>query len=275
MENKKRLYEEEKKLQDMEMFFSEEYDENKNLFASLDDINSLNIIINDNNCSNTFFKAVCSELEEDGIIFKEVKGDTNLEENSIIITLDQQYMSGPSSIIIAPYQNNSNNDSDALALALNVELEKNGMIMGKIACGVSGYRKTEYGVSERVPTSTEEKITDDSSYVTIAFGVQSLDPKIVATSIKNSLIRYYSYVNNVDGKNYLSENGKLVPYDLIYRIEHSENLEDVKNKLNDSNVQVSDGLLENQVIINSCVKKINEFSKDTLISLSEKTKGSY
>ena len=275
MENKKRLYEEEKKVQDMEMFFSDEYDENKNLFASLDDINSLNIIINDNNCSNTFFKAVCSELEEDGIVFKEVKGDSNLEENSIIITLDQQYMSGPGSIIIAPYQNNSNNDSDALALALNVELEKNGMIMGKITCGVSGYRKTEYGVSERVPTSTEEKITDDSSYVTIAFGVQSLDPKIVATSIKNSLIRYYSYVNNVDGKNYLGENGKLVPYDLIYRIEHSENLEDIKNKLNDSNVQVSDGLLENQVIINSCVKKINEFSKDTLISLSEKTKGSY
>ena len=37
--------------------------------ADLDQINSLNIIINDSDCSDTFMAEVYSELESDGIVF--------------------------------------------------------------------------------------------------------------------------------------------------------------------------------------------------------------
>ena len=42
-------------------------------------------------------------LQKDGIKFKLVNGSTNLkEENSIIITLDQQYVAGYATIVFAP-----------------------------------------------------------------------------------------------------------------------------------------------------------------------------
>lgn len=225
--------------------------------VSLEEINSLNIIINDNNCSNAFFDAVCDKLIEDGIKFTAVSNNDGIEkEADVVITLDQQYMAGPDTIIIAPYENNNKNKSDALSLALNTSFDEYGFFMAPIVCGVSGYRETEYGVSERIPTSTEENVHENTSYATISFGSLNVNPELTVSGIESGLVRFYSYIKNFNNND-----------DLIYRVEHNETLEDVKLKLDDSNIKGTNNVLENQTIINSNVKNIPEFNKFTPINL--------
>lgn len=227
------------------------------LNVSLEEINSLNIVINDNNCSNTFFDAVCEKLNEDGIRFTTTQNNEGIENVAdVVITLDQQYMAGPDTVIIAPYNNNGNNKADALSLALNTSFDEYGFFMAPIICGVSGYRETEYGVSERIPTSTEEVVHKKTSYTTISFGSLNVTPELTVSGIEGGLVRYYSYIKNFDNNS-----------DLIYRVEHNETLDDVKLKLDDSNIKVNNNSLENQTIVNSNVKNIPEFNKFTPINL--------
>ena len=248
--------------------------QNEVMHVSLEDINSLNIIINDSDCSNTFFSEVCKHLQEDGLNFKITSDDMNIDsENAVVITLDQQYLAGPGVMVIAPYENNNTNNSDALALALDAGFDENGFNMEDICCGIAGYKETETGVSTRVPTSSEEKVYKESSFATVTFGVTNANPKLVASSIESGLARYYSYTNDYDGGYYLDNDGNMVPYDLIYRIEASDDLDDVKEKIKDDKIEVKPGVLENQVVINSIVEDTTMFNKLAPINLYvEKTK---
>lgn len=231
-------------------------DDNR-LSVSLDEINSLNIIINDNNCSNNFFNEVCNKLNEDGIKFTAVEGNEKInEEADIVITLDQQYMAGPDTVVFAPYSNNQKNNSDVLTLALNTSFDEYGFFMAPIACGVSGYRETEYGVSEKIPTSTEENVHKNTSYATISFGSLNVSSDLTVSGIEGGLVRYCSYMKR-----------EFNDCDLIYRIEHGESLDDVKEKLNIQNIKTNNVVLENQTIINPVVKDIPEFDKHTPFNL--------
>ena len=65
------------------------------LEVSISSINNLNIIINDHECSDSFFDAVCKALEEKGIAFtvSHLGNGINVD-NSVVVTLDMQYSSG-------------------------------------------------------------------------------------------------------------------------------------------------------------------------------------
>ncbi|MBQ8132235.1 MAG: hypothetical protein IJ193_07070, partial [Bacilli bacterium] len=64
--------------------------------TTLDQVNSLNIVIDDNDCSDTFMADIYEKLEEDGIQFKKSRKGNNVDVNDgVVITLDQQYMAGP------------------------------------------------------------------------------------------------------------------------------------------------------------------------------------
>ena len=139
--------------------------------TTLDQINSLNIIINDNDCADAFITDIYEKLEEDGIQFKKAVKDKGVQENdAVVITLDQQYMAGPGVLVLAPYYNDNKGDSDALALALDTALYEKGFQTEGIECGIRGFREDENGnVMQRIPTSTEEnnKITIDDGLFTL------------------------------------------------------------------------------------------------------------
>ena len=100
------------------------------LETSTDDVNNLNIIINDNNCSDSFFQEVCSNLKDDGLEITVTKDDENINvDNSVIITLDQQYSSGSSTLIFAPYDNTRIGNSDSLTLAMQSAFLQNGFFL--------------------------------------------------------------------------------------------------------------------------------------------------
>lgn len=178
--------------------------------VSLDEVNSMNIIINDNDCSDIFMENIYNKLQEDGIIFSTTKNSENINvDDAVVITLDQQYISGPGMVILAPYDNDRLGNSDALALAANTAFYENGFFTDGIESGKRGFKEDVTGVvMERVPSNTEEKIdnTKNTSFVTICFGTDNVNTDLVASSIENMLIRYHSYINNDDIKE-----------DLIYR----------------------------------------------------------
>jgi hypothetical protein len=66
-------------------------------------------------------------------------------DNSIVITLDQQYISGPGMVIVAPYQNGRDDNSDALALSMQAGFNELGFFADEIQCGKTGYEELEDG----------------------------------------------------------------------------------------------------------------------------------
>lgn len=163
--------------------------------VQLGDINSLNIIINDNNCSDAYIEGVCQELDKSRIKYSFSRENNRINQpNSVVITLDQQYTSGVDTCILTSSKNNAkNNDSDALALAMNKALNDQN-IGTEIFCGKKGYSGSGNSVEERVPTSTESKITEDNtSYVTICLGTNLPDANTMAGIIKSGLARYVTY----------------------------------------------------------------------------------
>lgn len=243
--------------------------------VNLKDINDLNIILNDADCSNTFFTAVCTELEDKGIVFSVTKNCNNIDvEDSLIITLDQQYSAGPDTLILAPYENNRNDNSDALALAMKSGFYKNGFFVGEISCGKNGFRETENGeVLEQIPTETEDIAGNkqNTSFVTISFGTENAHAKLVAESIAWALGSYASFIDNNTSE------------DLIYRADSSDSLENIAKKfdvsvssLNESNGRTYDdtSILVNQTFVNPSVQDIDEFDFHFPIDLvEEKAKG--
>lgn len=165
--------------------------------GDLDQINKLNIIIDDGDCSDTFIAEVYDELEKDGIKFKKSNKANNINyDNSVVITLDHQYVSGPGVLVIAPRDNKRIGNSDALALAMDTALYEKGFITDGIECGVRGFREEDGRVVNRVPSKTEDKINKkyNTSFVTIAFGTDNINAELVVEAIENGLTRYNSYI---------------------------------------------------------------------------------
>lgn len=243
--------------------------------VNINDLNNLNIIINDHDCSDTFMKDIYNRLEEDGLIFETSYESNNVDKDeSVVITLDQQYISGPGMIILAPYNNERKGNSDALVLAAKTAFYEKGFLVDDIECGVRGYREAEDGsVLEKLPTSTEEAIGVDknTSFVTIAFGTENNNAELVAKSIENTLARYYSYINESN----LNE-------DLIYRTTSEDSIESICSKFTTNekflktwNNINSDTIPKDSTLKNPSVEVLREFNRTVPVSLEkDKVKGS-
>ena len=230
--------------------------------VSLEEINSLNIIINDSDCGENFINSVCQELDNDGIKFTYTKDCKNIDvDNAVVITLDQKYMAGPSTVIFAPLENSREGNSDALALAAQKAFYEKGFLVDGIVCGQMGFRENDNGsVSERVPTPTEEAISKDknTSFITISFGTQNTHAGLTAASIEAMLTRYYSYISSEYGQE-----------DLIYCVEEGEDYEDIAEKLGTTSSTLDlyndttdeSLLLTGEAIVNPIVDERREFNQ--------------
>ncbi len=227
---------------------------------TLNDINRMNIIINDADCMTDYINAICIYLENAGIKYIYTRDCKNIDvSNSVVVTLDQLYVAGPGAVIFAPLQNGRDGESDALALAVKAGLEEQGVLCDGIACGKMGFRENPDGtISERVPTQTEESITDlnNTSFVTLSLGTSNTDASKVATAISSALARFCSYTkkdNNID-LIHTVEVGQ--DYEAIAYILGSDADElDNYNKTTDEDL-----LLPGETIINPVVKTIDEFN---------------
>ena len=245
----------------------------KPISVALDDVNQLKIFINDSDCSNRLFQDVCEKLNSDGILFTPTKKCTGLNiDGGVVFTLDQQYVSGPNTLILAPRENNRLGNSDALELATSTAFNEKGFFTGEISCGIVGYRETNDGeILERIPTETEEMIDsdNDTSFVTISFGTQNIDAELVAASIEDALARYVSYINS-DNNN---------QQDFIYRVEPGNTLDMIArrydttiDKINSTNNRRYDDvqILTDQTIINPKADSIKEFRPHIPVNLCMK-----
>lgn len=236
-------------------------------------INNLNIIINDCDCSDTLFESVCSCLRDDGIVFQQSMNNAEINnDDCVVVTLDQQYTSGTNTYIFAPFDNTRIGNSDSLALSMQTAFKQNGFLSDEILCGVIGYRENPDGtISSILPTKTEEMIdtSKDTSFITISFGTDNVNPEWVAKSIENGLCRYCDYIDGYD-----------VQTDLIYRSSPGENTEDVANYFGVSNTDLcmfnkidSSNSLHTQTIINPIAQNIEPFNNSINYSIDNmKTK---
>ena len=233
--------------------------------ASVDEVNSMNIIINDDDTGDNYIDQVYNELEKQGVKFILTKNSNNINvDESVVITLDQQYIAGPGIILLAPYDNTRLGNSDALVLSTNAAFNENGLLIDGIEAGKRGFRQDSSGsVMERIPTKTEEIINDynNTSFVTICFGTDNINPARIASCLKNALTRYYYYINNDDIKE-----------DLIYRTEKNDTLEDLANRFNTTsnylkafNNIASDILLTDSTIKNPAITNIREFDSNVSV----------
>ena len=238
-----------------------EYDNNE--------INSLNIIINDDDCSDNFFRSVCDKLEEDGIVFTIAKNSFDIDrDNCTVVTLDQQYSAGENTLIYAPYDNSRVGHSDSLAVAMKSGFEKNGFLINGLSCSQIGYVQDEKGnVCCNVPTDTEKviDINNNTSFVTISFGTQNVDPELVVKSIEEGLARQKHFLDSEDSK-----------IDLVYRANGDEDINVVSDYfgVNSSELKAYNNfnnstLSDSQAIINPQVEKIDSFSKDCDITITK------
>ena len=237
--------------------------------VSLEEINSLNIIINDCNCGEEFFTKVCDELENDGIKFTLTSDCENINVNgAVIITLDQQYMAGPGTAILAPFENNRLGNSDALAIAAWRAFYEKGFIADEVTCGKMGFMENEDGtVSERTPTNTEKNVDKNTaaSFVTISFGTQNAPASLVANAIENMLVRFYSYNEQYDSND----------VDLIYCVQKDDSYDSVskilgttKDKIIKYNDTIDNNmLLPGEAIINPNVESIRPFNQHVPVNL--------
>ena len=213
--------------------------------VGVEQVNDLNIIINGGNCSDSFISGIAEELAEDGI---NVSWTQDLEgmntDNSIVITLDQQYISGPGMVIVGPYQNGRDDNSDALALTMKAGFNEQGFFADEIQCGRTGYEELPDGtVVEMVRSDTEKKVSPNTSFVELCFGTQNTNSRLVGKAIKLSLARYANYLAN-----------EKVSEDLLVRTDIPEMYGD-------------EMLPENTVLMSDTVLTIDSFDKGTPVDL--------
>ena len=253
-----------------------EYADRDNMISSItsisydnNDINSMNIIINDDDCSDSFFRSVCDKLEEDGIVFTITKDSVGIDkDNSTVITLDQQYSAGENTLVYAPYDNSRIGHSDSLAIAMKSGFEKNGFLINGLSCSQIGYVQDENGnVVCNVATDTEKAIdaNNDTSFVTISFGTHNVDVDLVVKSIEEGLARQKHFIDNEDSR-----------IDLVYRANGDEEVDVVadyfgvsSNELKKYNNVNNSTLNDSQTIINPEVENIDSFSKDCDITITK------
>lgn len=235
---------------------------------SCDNLNQFSIIINDHNCGDAFFKDVCEQLKDDGIIFEQTSNCQNInQDNCLIITLDQQYNSGVDTIIFAPYDNTRLGDSDSLALSMQAAFIQKGILASNILCGKVGFRENSDGsISTLVPTDTEGAVNSNhnTSFVTISLGTSNFTPKMVAKSIEDGLVRQKHYLDNYDNQT-----------DLIYRSSQGDSVQTVADyfdstiyELGKTNNLKNLDVLDSQTIVNPNVKNIDSFRLDSHFDIS-------
>ena len=236
----------------------------------VEEIESLNVIIQNNDCGDSFFQKVCDILEEDHIPFKEVSGPLWEDiDNSTIVTLDMQYSAGSGTLIFAPVDNTRAGYSDSLALAMKAGLKESGIENLYIVSGMTGFREDEFGnVSQYVPTPTEEEVGNhlNTNFVTISFGTYNVEPKKVAKGIESGLARHKCYLNNYDAGT-----------DLIYKSRSGEEVSvvadyfstSVKDLCSYNRIKAMDAL-EERAVVNPNVQQMDVF-KSTVPFQIEKT----
>ena len=167
--------------------------------VSVDEINNLNLILNDNDCGNAFFLAVCEALENTGLRFVISKKNSDLiYENATVITLDQQKIAGEGVAFIGPCQVGTANNSEALLRSMQMTFHQQGWITNSFA-GVMQYSpNNDNEVYHAVPSDTENSVLPDSTYITISLGTMAtgFDAGKVAEGITLSLARYKYYLDN-------------------------------------------------------------------------------
>lgn len=242
--------------------------------TTLEEINNMNIIINDDDCSDTFFNAVTDKLREDGIVFTTTKNEVDINQNnSTIITLDQQYSAGPGTIIFAPYDNARVGQSDSLALAMQASFHQNGFIGNDIVTGKAGFQEDGNGnVQYYFPTSTESAINEgyESSYVTISFGTENINAEWVAKSIENGLARQNYYLKNEDNQT-----------DLIVRANPTDSVDTVAQYFGTDPYSlkkynnIDEVFKESQTVVNPAVKDMKAFDPKGMYNLEEQKTRAY
>ena len=235
------------------------FEENKNIEVS--HLNDMNIALNDNDCSDSFFHDLCDELEKDGLHFTVTKNDQNLPVEGVVITIDQQYSSGSNSFVFAPFSNTRFGFSDSLALSLRSGMMENGCNVNLVG-GKIGYQVDDFGnVSTLVPTSTEEKIPESSdvSFATISIGTEKVSANLLAKSILSGLARQKYFLENEDTQT-----------DLIYRANLGESVEDVahyfgvgQETLISYNHLPDKSVLNSQTIINPNIENMEVFNPES------------
>ena len=185
--------------------FSSKEDDSADLISpttmnvSIDDINQLGVILNDNDCGNSFFKNICSSLEEQGLEFEISDHNDNIQyDNATVITLDQQLSYGEETFLIGPCQDGTASKSEALLKATQVTLANRGWDTQSLA----GLQKYATGadsdtVYTKVPSPTEENTPESSSQITIAIGTGGsiFSSEKIAEDVILSLARYQNYLD--------------------------------------------------------------------------------
>ena len=171
------------------------------LEVSIDDINdSLNLIINDNDCGNAFFENFCQSLENQGVEFLTSRANNNINyKNSTVITLDQQMVAGEGIALVGPQKDGTANHSEALLMSMLVTLHNNGWEANAIA-GISQYQSLDNGtvIYTTVPSPTEQIATESDAQITVAVGTMPINAtteKLVKDIIV-ALGRYSYYLMN-------------------------------------------------------------------------------
>ncbi len=242
--------------------------------VDVSDVNKLNLIINDNKCSSNFFNEVCEKLQEDGLEFTTSQNCEGVDvDNSVVISLDQLYLSGPGMQIFCPYDNERLGESDALALAMETTFLENGFELDGVFAGKIGYRQSKLGsFQSRVPTATEDAIGTDknTTFVTASFGTNNVEVEDVAKSIEDALARYVYYLRE--------KNDVIDREDLIYRVEGGNTMDNVTkrfsnvssedvNSYNDLDKNNSNFIYIDDTLRNPHNKYLDAFDKDFAIKL--------
>lgn len=235
--------------------------------VSLEQINDLNIIINDNGCDDNFIADVCWRLDKNGVKYNFSQNNEAINvDNSVVISIDQEYITdvkfeqGIGAQIIAQYANN-NNDSDALAIAMSKCFSNTDVYCGKL-------QYTDLKDAGRMPSSTESAIDKDknTSQVTLCFAKDSWrTPANVADNITEALGRFAAYkAENLDADLLVRAGGDCnSAWGLADRFGCT--IDEVRKYNNMENPQLD------QTIFNPAIEKINAFNGEIKVVDNTKT----
>lgn len=165
--------------------------------VSIDDINELNLIFNDNDCGNAFFNEFCETLKRQGLQFTTSKQNDNLMyDNATVVTLDQQMIAGESVAFIGPCQAGTANHSEALLKSMQMTFHQRGWDTDSLAGVMQYVPYNDEEIYNVVPSKTESSVLPDTTYITVSFGTMPEGFKVekVAEDTLLSLARYRHYL---------------------------------------------------------------------------------
>ena len=166
--------------------------------VSIDDINGLNLIFNDNDCGNAFFNEICESLKDKGLqIITSKQNDNLMYDNSTVITLDQQMIAGEGVAFIGPCQTGTANHSEALLKSMQMTFNQRGWDTDCLAGVMQYVPYHDDEIYKAVPSDTEKAVVPGSSFITLSFGTMpdGFKSQDVTDDILLSLARYQHYLS--------------------------------------------------------------------------------